>query len=147
VDDQTQVRELRKELVALARAARAADSVHFLAFDRSKIASAYRAADVVWYPTIDDEPFGLVPLEAMACAIPLIVSQSGGMVETVIDGATGLIVDKGDHRALAAAALRLLTDTALRANVVKRGREHVRGFDANPYVNQLEKLYGEVAAT
>jgi glycosyltransferase involved in cell wall biosynthesis len=69
------------------------------------------------------------------------------MVETVIDGATGLIVDKGDPRALAAAALRMLTDTAFRADVVKRGQEQVSGFDADSYVTKLEKLYGEVAAT
>jgi glycosyltransferase involved in cell wall biosynthesis len=147
VDDQTHVQALRNELVALARKAQAADAVHFLAFDRSEIASAYRASDLVWYPTIDDEPFGLVPLEAMACAIPLIVSRSGGMVETVIDDETGLIVDKNDHNALADAALCLLTDEALRARIVKQSQEHVRVFAADSYVNRLEKLYRKVAAT
>jgi glycosyltransferase involved in cell wall biosynthesis len=134
-------------LVGLARKAQAADAVHFLAFDRSEIASAYRASDLVWYPTIDDEPFGLVPLEAMACAIPLIVSRSGGMVETVIDGKTSLIVGKNDYNALADAALALLTNEALRARIVKQGQEHVRVFDADSYVNCLEKLYREVTAT
>ncbi len=145
VDDQADVQALRKELVALAREAQAADSIHFLDFDRSKIASAYRASNLVWYPTIDDEPFGLVPLEAMACAIPLVVSRSGGMVETVIDNVTGLIVDKNDHYALAHAALRLLTDEALRARIVKQGLELVQLFDADSYVDQLEELYREVA--
>ncbi|BAY77634.1 group 1 glycosyl transferase [Nostoc linckia NIES-25] len=147
VDDPTHVQALRNELVAIARNAQAADAVQFLAFHRSEIASAYRASDLVWYPTIDDEPFGLVPLEAMACAIPLIVSRSGGMVETVVDGETGLIVDKNDHNALANAAIRILADETLRTRIVKQGQEHVRMFDADSYVNRLEKLYKEVAAT
>jgi glycosyltransferase involved in cell wall biosynthesis len=141
VDDQAEVQALRKELVALAREAQAEDSVRFLTFDRSKIASAYRASDLVWYPTIDDEPFGLVPLEAMACGIPLVVSRSGGMVETVIDEVTGLIVEKNDHHALADAALRLLTDEALRAHIVQQGPAHVHPFDADAYVDKLEELY------
>lgn len=141
VDDQAEVQALRKELVALAREAQAEDSVRFLTFDRSKIASAYRASDIVWYPTIDDEPFGLVPLEAMACAIPLVVSKSGGMVETVVDDVTGLIVEKNDHHALADAALRLLTDEALRAHIVQQGPAHVHPFDADAYVDKLEEFY------
>jgi glycosyltransferase involved in cell wall biosynthesis len=146
VDDQTDVRALKKELVALAREAQMSDSVHFLAFNRSEIASAYRAANLVWYPTIDDEPFGLVPLEAMATGIPLVVSRSGGMVETVTDGVTGLIVGKNDYYALAHAAFCLLTDEALRKRVVKQGQEQVRAFDVNSYVDQLEELYRKVAA-
>jgi glycosyltransferase involved in cell wall biosynthesis len=146
VDDQSHVSAFRRELITLSQKAQIADAVHFFAFDRSEIASAYRASDLVWYPTIDDEPFGLVPLEAMACAIPLIVSRSGGMVETVIDGKTGLIVDKNDHNALSDAAMFLLTDETMRTRMVKQGQEHVRVFDADSYVNHLERLYREVSA-
>jgi glycosyltransferase involved in cell wall biosynthesis len=64
---------------------------------------SYRAvqhgADIVVYPTIGEEPYGLVPVEAMSC--PIIASKSGGIPETVVDRVTGYIVSKGDAAALA----------------------------------------------
>lgn len=144
VDDQTEVQELRKKLITMAHEARASDSVHFLTFRRSEIASAYRASDLVWYPTIEDEPFGLVPLEAMACGIPLVVSRSGGMTETVVDGETGLFVDKHNHRSLAEAAVSLLTNEMFRNRLIDQGKEHVRKFDVDSYVKKLENIYREV---
>ncbi len=146
VDNQTQVRELKRELVALAEKHNVAHATRFLTFDRSKIASAYRASDLIWYPTIEDEPFGLVPLEAMACGTPLVVSHSGGMMESVIDGETGLIVDKNNHIALANAAIELLTNKDLRVKLTGQGQKHVAMFDGDSYVSRLEKLYREVAS-
>ncbi len=146
MDNQTQVRELKRELVALAEKHNVAHATRFLTFDRSKIASAYRASDLIWYPTIEDEPFGLVLLEAMACGTPLVVSHSGGMMESVIDGETGLIVDKNNHIALANAAIELLTNKDLRVKLTGQGQKHVAMFDGDSYVSRLEKLYREVAS-
>jgi glycosyltransferase involved in cell wall biosynthesis len=145
VDDARDVLALKKELTAMADDADVREFVRFFEFDRSLIAAAYRASDLVWYPTTDDEPFGLVPLEAMACGIPLIVSQSGGMMETVIDGHTGVVVGKNDHDALSEAARRLLTDEPFRNRLVRQGREHALAFDVESYVDGLDALYREVA--
>jgi glycogen synthase len=141
VDDASEVRTYRAELEGLAHELGVSDGVTFMGFSRPEIAAAYRAADLIWYPTTDDEPLGLVPLEAMACGVPLVVSASGGMLETVDDAETGLIVAKGDPVELAAAAVRLLTDAAMRATVVAGGRTKSHAFSNERYVENLRSLY------
>jgi type III pantothenate kinase len=68
-----------------------------------------RSADAVvavpWY-----EPFGIVPLEAMACGVPVVASAVGGMVDTVLDGVTGVHVPPRDPERLAEALAELLAD-------------------------------------
>ena len=62
----------------------------------------------------DFEGFGIVLLEAQACARPAIVGRSGGAPETVVDGQTGCVVDCGQPETLAAATIALLDDPARR---------------------------------
>jgi glycosyltransferase involved in cell wall biosynthesis len=78
-----------------------------------------RSADVVvsdpWY-----EPFGMVPLEAMACGTPVVVSAVGGHLDTVADH-TGRLVPPRDPAALASAIRGLLADRRLRARLGEAG--------------------------
>jgi glycosyltransferase involved in cell wall biosynthesis len=141
VDDQGEIAAFRRELESRAAAAGVAHAVHFLHFSRAQMPAAYRAADLVWYPTTDEEPLGLVPLEAMACFTRLVVSRSGGMVETVTDGQTGLIVPRGDAPALAIAARRLLEDDNLSQRLRGAGRNWVQRCAASAYTDDLEALY------
>ncbi|ACU96189.1 glycosyltransferase [Saccharomonospora viridis] len=80
---------------------------------RTDMPSLLRSADVVvctpWY-----EPFGIVPLEAMACGIPVVASAVGGLTDTIVDGVTGTHVPPRRADAVAAAVRRLLSDAALR---------------------------------
>ena len=73
-----------------------------------------RSADVAvicpWY-----EPFGIVPLEAMACGVPVVASAVGGMLDTVVDGMTGLLVPPRCPERIAEAVAELLADPARRA--------------------------------
>jgi glycogen synthase len=144
VDDPREVAALRRELVALAGELGVGDAVHFMSFDRRGIPDAYRSADLVWYPTIEDEPLGLVPLEAMACGVPLVVSRSGGMRETVEDGETGLVVARNDPHALAAAATTTLSDRELRSRLVRNGLARAEQFGNAAYVDWLEERYRAV---
>jgi glycosyltransferase involved in cell wall biosynthesis len=102
----------------------------------------YNECDVVIYPTIGEEPFGLVPVEAMACERPVVVSRSGGLVETVVDGETGFIVEKEDADALAERVLTLLRDRELAAGMGRAGRERaVQLFSRDRMVRETIDLY------
>lgn len=91
--------------------------------DRYELKHYYSAADLFittpWY-----EPFGITPLEAMACGTPVIGSEVGGIKYSVADGRTGLLVPPRDPVSLAAAIFKLLQDDHLRqemsSNAIKR---------------------------
>ena len=89
---------------------------------RDELLARYSAADVFVFPPIWDEGFGLPPVEAMAAGAPVVASRSGAVADTVVDGETGFLVDKGDIPALAAAMSRLLADQDLRARMGAAGR-------------------------
>ncbi|WNB86244.1 glycosyltransferase [Cellulomonas sp. ATA003] len=83
---------------------------------RADVPALVRRADVVvatpWY-----EPFGIVPLEAAACGRPLVGTAVGGLLDSVEDGVTGLLVPPRDPVALADALGRLLADPGLRTSL------------------------------
>lgn len=147
VDDPTELHAFRAEVETAANRAEIADNIQFFRFGREQMPAAYRACSLVWYPTIEDEPLGLVPLEAMACGVPIIVSRSGGMTETVAHGRTGLVVPKGDAAALASAAYHILADgpasAVLRARLVRQARQESTRFSGDAYVESLDRIYAE----
>jgi glycosyltransferase involved in cell wall biosynthesis len=144
VDDKSELARYRMELEQLADDLVVRSRVHFEVFDRGRIDEAYRSADLVWYPTVEPEPLGLVPLEAMATGTPVVCSDTGGMRETVIHGATGLRVPPGDPEALAVASQRVLQDGELRERLVAGGVRRARVFDLHSYVARVEELYEQV---
>ena len=81
-----------------------------------------RAALCVYAPVL--EPFGLVPLEAMACGAPVVGVREGGVAESIVHEHTGLLVERDAER-FANAIQYLLSNPALRAEYGRNGREHV----------------------
>ncbi|GAA1804185.1 glycosyltransferase [Actinomadura chokoriensis] len=110
LDADPEVRRLRR----VARDAGVAGRVEFLGrLGRGAVPPLLRSASLVvtlpWY-----EPFGMVPLEAMACGAPVVASAVGGHLDTVVDGVTGTLVAPRDPRAAAGAVRALLDDPAKR---------------------------------
>lgn len=71
-----------------------------------------------------NEPFGLVPLESMACATPVVAVREGGIAESIVHEETGLLTER-DPQQIAAAIERLLSDTSLTETYGRNGRAHV----------------------
>lgn len=83
----------------------------------------YSQAKLTAYSSIR-EPFGLVPLESMACGTPVVAVRDGGVQETIIDGQTGVLVDR-DPEKFANAVQSLLSDPDRAARYGRDGRQHV----------------------
>ena len=81
----------------------------------------YASADIFVYPSIF-ESFAIPPVEAMAAGIPVVASRVGGMQETIVEGQTGLFVEREDPGALSAALKRLIDDPDLRRSFGDAGR-------------------------
>ena len=101
-------------------------------------------ADLVIQPS-EHESFGLVPLEAMACEVPVIVTASGGVQEVVQQGETGYLCEVGDIETMAGHAITLLSNPDQARDMGRKGRAHVlQHFQKNTIVDQYESLYKEV---
>lgn len=111
---------------------------------RESLKYYYAAADVFvttpWY-----EPFGITPLEAMACGTPVIGSEVGGIKHTVEDGICGFLVPPNDPDALAIKIFELLNDPMLRekmrVNAVKRVNTH---FTWSHVTKKIAALYDQI---
>ena len=102
------------------------------------------AADVFLLPSAQ-ESFGLAALEAMACDVPVVASNVGGLPEVIEDGVSGFLHPPEDLDGMAASALRLLADPALHARVSRAAVEHVRHeFCEERIVPMYEAAYAGV---
>jgi glycosyltransferase involved in cell wall biosynthesis len=113
---------------------------------RPDVPALIRSADAVvcvpWY-----EPFGIVPLEAMACGVPVVASAVGGLADSVADQKTGWLVPARDPAALAAALARLLSDPDRRAAFGAAGVERARRrYSWQRVAAQTEMVYLRLAA-
>ncbi|MDT4989831.1 MAG: hypothetical protein QOI74_3925 [Micromonosporaceae bacterium] len=143
LDDDPHAQALRM----IAEECRVADRVRLVgAVPPHAMASWYRSADVLaaapWY-----EPFGLTPLEAMSCGVPVVASAVGGLVDTVVDRVTGDLVPARNPRALGLALRRLLADPARRAAYASAALDRARSrYSWSRVADQLAALYSTVAA-
>jgi glycosyltransferase involved in cell wall biosynthesis/phosphoheptose isomerase len=115
-----------RRLARLARSRGVEDRVEFRGrLERADVPPLLRSADVVvtvpWY-----EPFGIVPLEAMACGVPVVASAVGGMIDTVVDDSTGLHVPPRDPERLAEVLGSLLGDRDRRQRLGRAGIQRTR---------------------
>jgi L-malate glycosyltransferase len=104
------------------------------------------ASDVFLLPS-EQESFGLAALEAMACEVPVVASNVGGLPEVISHGVTGFLHEPDDIDGMAASALALLTDSALHQRVANAACTRVREeFCVNRVVPMYEEYYERVLA-
>jgi len=145
----------RRELIADAEARRlrrlaaqlgVADRVCLIgAVGRADMPAVLRSADVVsctpWY-----EPFGIVPLEAMACGIPVVATAVGGLRDTVVDEVTGRLVPPQSPPELAEAIGTLLSYPQQRVEFGRAGWERARQrYTWDRIATDTERIYEKLA--
>jgi glycosyltransferase involved in cell wall biosynthesis len=134
-------------LRALARELGLLDRVTFVGRKQPDELSLWYAAGDVAVTTPWYEPFGLTPLEAMACATPVVGSRVGGVGFTIVDGETGFLVPPHDPAALADRLELILGDRVLRDRLGQAGRARVtREFTWTMVAARTAALYDELLA-
>jgi glycosyltransferase involved in cell wall biosynthesis len=137
----------RPELARLAADLGIASDVTFLGWvPNTDLPPYYRAAAVSVIPSLE-EGFGIPAAEAMGCEVAVVASDAGGLPEVVENGVTGLVVPRGDAKALATAIGSLLADPQKRRSMGQAGRERaLRLFDWDRTAEQFEAIYRELAS-
>jgi glycosyltransferase involved in cell wall biosynthesis len=120
-----------------------AERVSFLGMiPRSELVDRYYAADIFAFAPIWDEGFGLPPVEAMAAGLPVVTSRSGTVMETVVEGKTGFLVEKNNAAELTEALLVLLKDDDRREAMGRAGRRRALGhFSWNAIAEGMHTRY------
>ena len=133
----------RERIEALVASLGLRDHVRFLG-ERGDLIATLQQSDVFLLPS-QTESFGLAALEAMACGVPVVASDVGGVSEVVVDGETGFLAAAGDVAGMARHALRLLTDEDLRLRMARAGR-HLAAtrFRLAPAVERYMAVYRRV---
>ncbi|WP_433392342.1 glycosyltransferase [Micromonospora sp. KLBMP9576] len=135
-----------RRLRALAESCGVADRVKLLGgLPREELGRWYRSADLLvaapWH-----EPFGLTPLEGMACGLPVVGTNVGGIADSVVDGLTGDLVPARDPRALGTAIRRLLADKVRRFTYATAALDRIRNqYSWKRCAEQLSFVYSAVS--
>jgi D-inositol-3-phosphate glycosyltransferase len=108
--------------------------------DQATLPYYYSAANAVVVPS-HYESFGMVALEAMACGIPVVASQVGGLAFLVQDGITGFTVPVDDPEALANRLLQLLCDEALRTKLGRQAADFAKQYGWEHIAKRIIELY------
>jgi N-acetyl-alpha-D-glucosaminyl L-malate synthase BshA len=134
--------EQRSECEQLARDLNISDNVRFLG-KQDAIEEILSVSDLFLMPS-QSESFGLAALEAMACKVPVISSNAGGLPELNIDGVTGFLKEIGDVEGMAESAIFILEDeerlNKFKENALSRARE----FNLSAILPMYESYYLEV---
>jgi glycosyltransferase involved in cell wall biosynthesis len=137
--------ERRAELEALTASLALTEQVHFAGHKRdAALLEAVALGRIAVVPSEWEEPMGGVALELLAAGLPLIVSERGGLAESVGDAAWTF--PNGDALALADRMAALLDDEALRTSKAEQGRARVAAFDETRLAGQYLDVYRDVLA-
>ena len=132
----------RQNLEDLCRDLSLVDHVRFLG-KQDAIEEILAIGDLFLIPSAS-ESFGLSALEAMACEVPVISSNIGGLPEVNLDGITGYLCDVGDHQTMAQRAIELLGDEQKLETFRKNALQQARRFDIEHILPEYENYYQQI---
>jgi N-acetyl-alpha-D-glucosaminyl L-malate synthase BshA len=136
----------RKRAERTARSCGLDDRVHFISFVEG-VQNWLGQADLLLHPS-EMESFGLVPLEAMSCGVPVVAYRTGGLPEVVEDGGSGSLLEIGDTVGAAAESLAILGDPGRWEAFSRRGQEIARQkFSLGRVVPRYERYFREVLSS
>lgn len=116
-------------------------------FDDRELAAVYRDSACTVVPSTFPEALGLTSLEAQASGVPVVVSNAGGLPETVDPGKSGLVFDNGNGAQLGEAVLSIIGNDQRRRAMAAAARDWVmRTFSWDVIAGELERTYAEVMA-
>jgi N-acetyl-alpha-D-glucosaminyl L-malate synthase BshA len=134
----------RQHAERLCREMGTCDDVRFLG-KQDAIEELLAICDLFIMPS-ESESFGLAALEAMACEVPVISTNAGGLPEVNIHGVTGFLTDPGDVDSMARYAIQLLSDDDMLAQFRKNALAQAQVFDIDNVLPDYERYYEEVLA-
>jgi N-acetyl-alpha-D-glucosaminyl L-malate synthase BshA len=135
----------RPRIEALVQSLGLAPHVQFLG-EKDDLVAALQRSDVFLLPS-ETESFGLAALEAMACGVPVVASDVGGLAEVVSDGEVGFLAPMGDVPAMAAHVRRMLTDDDLHSRLSQAARQRAETqYQREPALDRYEAVYRRVLA-
>jgi L-malate glycosyltransferase len=120
------------------------DDVRYLG-KQDKLEELLSISDIFLLPS-EYESFGLAALEAMACKVPVISSNTGGLAEINVHGVTGYLANVGDTETMANYALSILKDDATLNQFKNNALAHAHKFNIDIIIPQYEFLYEQVLA-
>ena len=134
----------RQNAEQLARALGLGDEIRFLG-KQDAVEELLAICDLFLMPS-ETESFGLAALEAMACEIPVISSNGGGLPEVNIHGVTGFLSDPGNVDEMAAYAIQLLENEEMLQQFRANALEQAKRFDLDTILPDYERYYETVIA-
>ncbi|MEW5977763.1 MAG: N-acetyl-alpha-D-glucosaminyl L-malate synthase BshA [Acidobacteriota bacterium] len=113
---------------------------------QDSVADLLSVSDLMLLPSAN-ESFGLVALEAMACEVPVVASNVGGIPEVIRDGKDGALAAPGDVEAMAAHSIGILSNEGLLRELGQNARQHaIDEFCSTKIIPRYESFYGDVVA-
>jgi N-acetyl-alpha-D-glucosaminyl L-malate synthase BshA len=135
----------RNTIEMACRESPAADNIRFLG-KQDAVEEILSVSDLFILPS-ETESFGLAALEAMACQVPVISTNTGGIPEVNLPGVTGFMSPVGDVEDMAKHAIYILEDEARLAAFKSRALEHARKYDIGKVLPMYEQLYRRVVGS
>ncbi len=132
----------RKRMERLCREIGLCSEIRFMGKQQA-VEDLLNISDLFIIPS-ENESFGLSALEAMACEVPVISSNAGGLPEVNIQGVTGYLSDVGDVEDMAANAIKILSDEVLHEKLKKGAYETSLKFHIDHILPQYEQYYNKV---